>query len=714
MGASGSAGVRRSLQRRIIASVLLGLGVVLLGLGYLVLLTFGYTREAALQERLALAQDKQHEIDEEIRDALGLLTRLGRVVAPTLQAGDVAAAQAWLQRAVETAERFSAAAIVHPTRGVIAVAGGAPLPRWISSPSALIARTGTGRGVVEADGSPASIALVAPISITGTAGLWLAAELHRSRLERHLTPHDRTLGAYEAEVMSTRGRVAASPGLLRIESKHEALVATLARERRAGVILHGTPNGAHDHYVAYAPLAVLPGWGVIIEQSRDVVVALPVRLRRWMIGIGAFVLLAGALVAWLDVRRVTTPLRALTAAADRIGRRDLATPVDVGGPDEIGLLGRTLEEMRSRLRRSLDEIEARERQAQALLGVSTQILASRDRDAVLEEIAGHARTLLGCEVACICLLETGTGRCRVVASAGAGEICAAMEARADKSTPGDPCDLLTADFLPARQAAPLRAGSETVGWLCAGGQRPAEPAAGRDTLLSGLANLASLAVENARLQEEAQSAATLRERERIARELHDGLAQMLGTLYTTAGSGRTRLARGDTAGVERALREMAGLSGQAYEEVRQSIFGLRTMVSRGLGLIPAVTEYLHEFSERSGIPVRLVVQDDAATHFSPEVETQLIRIVQEALNNVGRHARAREAVVRFGPDDGMAHIVVEDDGVGFDPAATAPPGGRHFGLATMRERAESVGGTLHVHSTPGQGTRVEVRLPLDR
>jgi len=137
------------------------------------------------------------------------------------------------------------------------------------------------------------------------------------------------------------------------------------------------------------------------------------------------------------------------------------------------------------------------------------------------------------------------------------------------------------------------------------------------------------------------------------------------------------------------------------------------MVSRGLGLIPTLTEYLHEFSQQTGLQIHLEASDgDAAIRFPPEVEVQLIRIIQEALHNVWKHARSRTAWVRLRREGEEALVTVEDDGTGFDPAAPPGDGRRHFGLATMRERAEAVRGALAICSAAGSGTQVVVRLPL--
>jgi len=138
------------------------------------------------------------------------------------------------------------------------------------------------------------------------------------------------------------------------------------------------------------------------------------------------------------------------------------------------------------------------------------------------------------------------------------------------------------------------------------------------------------------------------------------------------------------------------------------------MVSRGLGFVPTLTEFLHEFSERNNIPVKLEA-DGAETIRLPVVsEVQLVRIVQEALTNVRKHAQAGRAWVRVEHRDSWVCVCVADDGRGFDPAKIASRTGFHFGMKGMRERTESLGGKLEIVTAPGQGTRVTALLPLGR
>ncbi|MBI4279261.1 MAG: HAMP domain-containing protein [Armatimonadetes bacterium] len=225
------------------------------------------------------------------------------------------------------------------------------------------------------------------------------------------------------------------------------------------------------------------------------------------------------------------------------------------------------------------------------------------------------------------------------------------------------------------------------------------------------ARLSHLLEEKARLQDQLQAMAVVEERHRIAREMHDGLAQTLGFLHGKVGTIEEMLASGQRDGLGDEVRQLTLATSDAYEEVRRSIFGLRTMVARGIGFLPAVTEYLHDFSEQTGVAVDLAVDGEQSTHFSPEAEVQLVRIIQEALANVRRHAKANRVRVRFEKEASGARVTIEDNGIGFDPARAVGEGVRSFGLQTMRERAESLGGGVEIDAAPGRGTKVIVHLP---
>jgi signal transduction histidine kinase len=223
-----------------------------------------------------------------------------------------------------------------------------------------------------------------------------------------------------------------------------------------------------------------------------------------------------------------------------------------------------------------------------------------------------------------------------------------------------------------------------------------------------------MAAENARLFGQVQNMAALEERERIAREIHDGLAQVLGFLGIKTRVAQQQLSQGRIPQVEKDLEQMREIVQNAYDEVRQSILSLRTAGELEKGLRHAIEESASDFAEQNSIPVEVALAEVGEVSFPPEAEVQLVRIVQEALANVRKHSRAGRVGVRLLRTGGEAVLTVEDDGAGFDLADAAAKGRRCFGLQTMRERAESIGARLDVVSAPGQGTRIEVRLDLER
>lgn len=172
------------------------------------------------------------------------------------------------------------------------------------------------------------------------------------------------------------------------------------------------------------------------------------------------------------------------------------------------------------------------------------------------------------------------------------------------------------------------------------------------------------------------------------------------------------LARGETDQVQASLLELKGIAKETYTDVREAIFNLRATVSSGPGLLLTLQEYLAEYRAHYGVDARLVAGDESAVELPADVGIQVIRIIQEALTNVRKHASASKAWVRFEQTGGQVRITVEDDGRGFDPARVVGGGRQHFGLQIMRERAESVGGSLELDSRPDQGTQVVVQVPF--
>lgn len=204
------------------------------------------------------------------------------------------------------------------------------------------------------------------------------------------------------------------------------------------------------------------------------------------------------------------------------------------------------------------------------------------------------------------------------------------------------------------------------------------------------------------------SSAREQEKRRIARELHDELAQTLATLRLEL----DRLGeRASSAGApaDAKLGDMRVLVDEAVTSTRRIAADLRPMMLDDLGLVPAMQWLVDAFRQRYGIDCALIVTPDSFDLDEPYA-TAAYRIVQESLTNVARHAHARSASIALEYNGVQVTIAVHDDGVGFDLSARRKP--TSFGLAGLRERAYLVDGRLNIDSAPGRGTRIEVRIPL--
>jgi signal transduction histidine kinase len=216
----------------------------------------------------------------------------------------------------------------------------------------------------------------------------------------------------------------------------------------------------------------------------------------------------------------------------------------------------------------------------------------------------------------------------------------------------------------------------------------------------------------AQIVEQQRALAMLQEREQLARELHDSLGQAFAFVNTQGQTVRRLLSRGDVATADELVGRLVEVAREADVDIRESILGLRETLSER-GLFPALAHYLKQYEKNYGVHTELIVPDILTdTAFEQQVEVQLLRIVQEALTNVRKHARAGYVRVVFTADAGRARVTVQDDGQGFDPGTGGDGSAEHVGLRVMRERAEGVGGTVRVDSAPGQGTCVTVDVPM--
>ena len=221
---------------------------------------------------------------------------------------------------------------------------------------------------------------------------------------------------------------------------------------------------------------------------------------------------------------------------------------------------------------------------------------------------------------------------------------------------------------------------------------------------------AAIAIDNAHLHRQVADLAVAQERLRIAHEMHDGIAQVLGYVNTKVQAAIEYIRREKTEEGLEQLRELAAAAREAYSDVRESIVDLRTLPGPTRSLDDVLREYVDRWKEQTEVNTELVVDGDLG--MPNGIELQVVRIIQESLTNVRKHARATTARIEVRRRNDMLLITVSDDGVGLEQAGRSRSVFPRFGLSTMRERAESIGGTFSIEGAPGAGTVVKVEVPL--
>jgi signal transduction histidine kinase len=256
--------------------------------------------------------------------------------------------------------------------------------------------------------------------------------------------------------------------------------------------------------------------------------------------------------------------------------------------------------------------------------------------------------------------------------------------------------------------APIGAKGRSIGRLYLANKQPAGDFTEDDERLVEMFALhAGIAIENARLHEQVQRLAIVEERERIGRDLHDGIIQSIYAVGLSLEDVPDLM--GDEpdearARVERAIDSLD----QSIRDIRNFIFGLRPELLEQAGLVGGLAALADEFRVNSMVDVELTADEARETDLPSELTGQLLSIAREALSNIARHSKATRGSVHVETADGAVKLVISDNGVGFDPAA--PRGAGHQGLVNMRDRASSVGGRLEVQSVPGAGTSIIVEV----
>lgn len=366
----------------------------------------------------------------------------------------------------------------------------------------------------------------------------------------------------------------------------------------------------------------------------------------------------------------------------------------------------------------LEDLQRGMREGHAFYDVLLQISNQNPLPDTLAAVLQHARGLLRADEA-VLTLNASTVRSLLVdgelsgaTALGDGSMCITADpGHAENAHEGAIiCPVRSDPAVHESHTSAVRGPDGSFGdlWLGRLDERPFDE---RDVrFLATMAEITSIAIANARLFERERQGAIVEERERIAREMHDGMAQVLGVthlrLRALEASGEVR----ELTEVHDEIGSLADLCLEAYSDVRESILGLHEASRVDRALMESVRAYLEKYSKQSGIPARLETDPGHEVVLPTRYQVQVLRVVQEALTNVRKHSGAHSALVTCHDDGDRVTVVISDDGHGFD-LASLPEGREGFGLHSMRERMELLGGTLTLDSAPGRGTRVVASVP---
>ena len=414
----------------------------------------------------------------------------------------------------------------------------------------------------------------------------------------------------------------------------------------------------------------------------------------------------------------------LTRGQTIVGRLRLHLPEGVDEPDLLA--SATLQNIGHQLACSIQigqlvrDLQRRKAEGHALYDILLRISSQKPLADVLGAVAQHAQEMLGADEVLVRLHPVSASLLQPASAMGVsllpdGAALIRLDGgpliEPDDGSPAPPGDDRLRDVASARGTLSGPEGALGELGVVRSGQFPF---GGRERgYLQTLAELAAIAVTSARMREAERQGAILAERDRIAREMHDSLAQVLGTTHLRLRALASKLGGVDAPDAAAELTSLADLAEDGYRDVREAILGLRESSRADRGLLESLRAYLDKFSRQSGVRATLETSLRDELAITPDAEVQVIRVIQEALANVRKHARTGSAIVRVEGDEASVAFSIEDAGHGFDVTATLLDGAR-FGLQTMRERMGLVGGSLSIDSEPGRGTRVVAHVPRVR
>ena len=527
-------------------------------------------------------------------------------------------------------------------------------------------------------------------------------------------------------LVDSNGRIIYHPDSSRLlEDVHTQPVVQQVLKRQPGYLRTRDLN-SHNILATFAPVPGTP-WGLINEENWGDLLLSSRGYGQFLYLLLGLGLILPIIVVTFGIKQITTPVGNLIVAAREIAEGKYGQQIDVRTGDELEDLVTQFNRMSSQLHESYSLLEQRVADRTKELATLNAIAAVASRSLDLNEVLSDAleETLSALSMDCgsayaldqqtdALVLAAYTGFAKTINPRLQSQIMNGNEFNQALQS-GHPLicelgaaieipmgDLFLAEGMQQVICVPLMMKRKLVGAFTLAGRtlRPVSPE--EFSLLEAVGQQIGVAVENARLYTQAEQTAAIAERNRLARDLHDAVSQTLFSASLIADVLPKLWDRNPEIGRKK-LEELRLLTRGALSEMRNLLLELRPDTLRDVDLGDLYRHLRNAFAARAGISITL--SEEGHSLLEPEVKEAFYRIVQEALNNIAKHAGASEVQIFLTQEEGCVDVRILDDGCGFDPGALSP---ENMGLKIMRERAEAIHAKLEIKSAPGAGTQIRM------
>jgi nitrate/nitrite-specific signal transduction histidine kinase len=475
-------------------------------------------------------------------------------------------------------------------------------------------------------------------------------------------------------------------------------------------------------YISVSSVKDLMGWIVLKEERWAEIMRPSLAYRQLLLVLLALGVIVPVLVTAYGVRHITGPIQRLIGASEQVTAGQFKQRIEVKTGDEIETLADQFNLMSAKLDDSYSSLEKKVADRTRELAILNSIISvanqSLEIPEILEDALNKTVEQMGFDAGAAFRFEMDpssillvshwglepalamdlANRYAVIPQGNAVELPSTVTIYEIEDTPGQ----LEQSDIRLLVSVLLSTKGRTLGLFLLGRRAPRQLSSEELSLLSSIGQQVGVAMENARLYEQAEQTAITSERNRLARELHDAVTQTLFSANLIADVIPRIWKRNPEEGLKD-LEELRQLTRGALAEMRTLLLEMRPESLERSDLKSLLTQLAEAFIGRVRVPVSLVIQGDCElTH---EVKIVFYRVAQEALNNIAKHSGARQVELQLECQPGQLNLRIQDDGLGFEPVSITPD---HMGMAIMRERASSIGASLKIESQVGQGTTVEL------